>query len=235
MRRRAPLARNSARSGRSAPDARSLRAKRARGSFQKPSGKPAPNPKSIKFSNPISVHFSKPIDTGSRSNRCVYSISCVGKENAAFPGPPWVGGIHPAINLAIRAAESSPAGELRIPPGSGRVPPGGGDEWQARSRLGFLTRLAHLAPRSGADPARGSAQGRHSVLDVARLGLFRPTATNKGTSNPAWRVPMAPDALTVRWPRKRPPRKAQGSHGDRRRSPDSPCQQVATRSSDVRH
>ena len=128
-----------------------------------------------------------------------------------------------------------PAGELRIPPRSGRVPPGRGDEWQARSRLGFLTRLAHLAPRSGADPARGSAPGRHSVLDVARLGLFRPTATNKGTSNPAWRVPMAADALTVRWPRNRPPRKAQGSHGDRRRSPESPCQEVATRSSDVRH
>ena len=64
MRRRARLARNSARSGRSAPDARSLRAKRARGSFQNLSGKPAPNPKSVKFSNPISAHFSKPIDTG---------------------------------------------------------------------------------------------------------------------------------------------------------------------------
>ena len=57
MRRRARLARNSGRSG------RSLRAKRARGSFQNPSGKPAPSPKSVKFSNPISVRFSKPIDT----------------------------------------------------------------------------------------------------------------------------------------------------------------------------
>ena len=61
LRRRARLARNSARFGRSAPDARSLRAKRARGSFQNPSGKPAPNPKSVKFSNPISVHFRGPL------------------------------------------------------------------------------------------------------------------------------------------------------------------------------
>ena len=66
MRRRACWARNSARCGRSAPDARSLRAKRARGSLQNPSQKPAPNPKSVKLSNPISVHFSNPIDSVDR-------------------------------------------------------------------------------------------------------------------------------------------------------------------------
>ena len=82
MRRRARLARNSARFGRSAPDARSLRAKRARGSFQNPSGKPAPNPKSVKFSNPISVHFSKPIDRRNRTRVIPFF---------AFSAPLWRG------------------------------------------------------------------------------------------------------------------------------------------------
>ena len=63
MRCQARLPRNSARSGRSAPDARSFRGNRAPRSCPNPPGKPIPNPKSVNFSDPNSVQFSNPIDT----------------------------------------------------------------------------------------------------------------------------------------------------------------------------
>ena len=66
MRRRAGLPRTSTRSGRFAPDARSLRGKPAQHLRPSPREKGASNPESVNFSDPISVHFSNPIDSSLR-------------------------------------------------------------------------------------------------------------------------------------------------------------------------
>ena len=54
----------------------------------------------------VRLHVPARVPPGEIQSLCVLHFMRR-KENAAFPGPPWVGGIHPAINLAIRAAESS--------------------------------------------------------------------------------------------------------------------------------
>ena len=202
----------------------------------------------------------------------------MGRENALGdqPGDPGGG--------------EQPADEIRIPPKSGRVPPGGRDERQVRGRLGFLTRLALLAPgRSGADPARGSAlctrktpswmwrASRSSGLSWAPASTGTPltppvpferwdftclqgvadtrrcslatgavwsrsrtpvvTTTNKGTSTllaeSRW-LRMRPRSVGQETASPNGPEAARRSR-QRGQCPHSPCQQVATRSSDVRH
>ena len=68
MRRPAGSPPSSARSGRSAPDAHSLRGEPAATLPTNPADKTAPIPKSVKFSDPTSVHFSKPIDKVHRTH-----------------------------------------------------------------------------------------------------------------------------------------------------------------------
>ena len=84
MSRQAGLPRTSARSGRFAPDARSLRGKPAQPLHPSSSEKPVSNPKSVKFSDPISVHFSMPIDRAQGEPRAAAPLGCA--LRARLPG-----------------------------------------------------------------------------------------------------------------------------------------------------
>ena len=87
MTRQAGLPRISARSGRSAPDAHSLRGKPAEPLPPNSPEKPVSNPKSVKFSDPISVHFSNPIDS---------------RPEAGAPLPPPTGPVRRRRCLRVR-------------------------------------------------------------------------------------------------------------------------------------